>query len=1242
MRGSKDMSFIHRFLSPISSLANSRAQRRRAKAAGTGRLRFGIGLVLVLLIVTGLLIMSMASGAQEAFSPADGRSDAAADDKSAAVAKAVRGMNVDIRANGPGDFETIMRNHGRGENFVADLTIAARVQARDVNTGLAKLRRSDPSVEATISPLTGAVEVVRSNKPLTQATRGRDGRRIAYDFILANRTLYGLDDADLENLHYVGESVNETSGLRLIIFEQKVNDRLVFQGEIKISIDRSGRIIQTLGNLIPKATESASRLENLISPQDALVKTMGSVGIELDVARMKTTGVETSEMDLEIAANDERIGGNVTNKIVYFPVAPGLLVPAWSQTIFGVQEDWYALVDATDGTLLWRKQIRSDVSTHQARFRVYVQADGSTPADSPSPLSPSTLVPGVQGAAIAPTIVDMLTVQNTTASPNGWIDDCPGGVCTANETQTLGNNVLACVDRTAGASNVCDSAGVSLLDGSGRPTGNADSSLRDRDFLGTTTRDFQTNFLPAPQGGNPEAGQDSDSGVAGVASFLRASVVQQFYVTNWYHDKLYALGFTPAARNFQVNNFAGGGLGNDRVNVDVQDGQAIDNANFSTPADGTSGRAQMFNFTGPVTTDRDGGLDAEILIHELTHGTSNRLVGNAAGLQWRVGQGLGEGWSDFYALSLLNNTNADNPDLGYASGGYATYKVFSNVGYVDNYTYGIRRFPYHTDNTVNPLTWADVDDVTNDLSGGIAPSPLTFNNGGGMEVHNSGELWAMTLWEVRSRIIADPAGANGDVPTGNNTALSIVTDAMRLFTPNQPSFVQGRDALVDADCAANAACPNELSIWGGFADRGLGYGAIAPLGHILGYVGGHMGVGESFEVPNLDVNTTTINDTTAGNGSGFIDPGEAIRLTVNLRNPYRGAGRNVASATASLTSSTLGVTILDGSSAYGAIAAQGNANPSGGDYFAFRIPAGMACGSALRFTITTTSSLGVSSKNFILRVGNPTGTGAPVTYTRNPTPDIAIPDNSPRGVTDSLTITDDFEIADLNFRMDSLTHTFVQDLTVMLKAPNGYGTDLIGLMGDGGLGGANQDNMVDMVIDQTAAAPNDQRLVTATSDPFTDDFLPIFNSPTWTGAGFPTDPVGQLTRYNGLSTLGTWNLRVADQFSPDSGTLNQWSMIVTPRTFTCTAFTPTASTVSVSGRVVTADGRGLRNAYVVLTDQNGLSRHVLTSSFGYYRFDDVRSGETYVAEISSKRFAFTPRVVNVTDDVTGLDFVAEP
>lgn len=1221
------MSLINRFISR-SKTSSPPAKQSRARHDKWSK-NFGLGLSLVVLAAGGLSFVAVRSGAQKAESVAD------------PFVKPVHSINLDIRANDRANLDALVKRKSSGKlNVVEDLNQKSREQGFKVKEALDELKKNDPNIEITVSDLTGSIEVLRSSQPLTKANRGRDGRSIALDFITANKRLYGLEDIDIANLHYVGESVNENSGLRLAIFEQMVNGRQIFQGELKVSIDRDGRVIQALGNLIPFASVRASAIENLISPEEALVKTMARMDINLDASKMtRTTEAEAKKDDLSAKVNYDSDGRQVSaeSKIVYFPVAPGILIPAWSQTIWAKEADYYVLVDAVDGTTLFRKNIRSG-QTHQARFRVYVQADGITPADNPAPLSPSSLVAGAQPPEIAPTIVSMLTAQNLTASPIGWINDCPGGVCTANETQTLGNNALACLDRTAGATNVCDTAGASLLDGNGRPTGNADAFGRNRDFLGTSTRDFQTNFLPAPQGGNPEAGQTSSDTAAGIASFLRASTTHQFYVANWYHDRLYSLGFQPASRNFQQSNFALGGLGNDRVLIDVQDGQDVDNANFATPADGTSGRAQMFNFTGP-TIDRDGGLDAEILIHELTHGTSNRLVGNGSGLQWGVGGSMGEGWSDFYALSLLNNTNADDPNLAYASGAYAMYKGFGFTTFLDNYTYGIRRFPYSTNNTVNPLTWADVDDVTNNLSGGMAPSSLTFNNGGAMEVHNAGEIWALTLWEVRSRIIADPAGANGDVPTGNTNTLSIVTDAMRLFTPNNPSFIQARDALVDADCAANAACPNEMSIWGGFADRGLGYNAIAPLGHTLGWVAGHLGIGESFELPNLDVNTTTITDTAIGNGNGSIDPNEGIRMTVNLRNPYRGAARNATGVSATITTSTPGITILNNTVNYPSIAAQGNANPTGGTpYFAFRVDNGITCGSAIRFTLTTNSSLGAASRTIVLRVGAPSGTGAPVTYTRDPSPNIAIPDNAPRGVNDTLTITDDFEIADLNFRADSVSHLRVTDISMMLKAPNGYGTDLIGLIGGAGTSGQNGDNLTNTVIDQTAAAPNDLFNALSTAQPFTDDYLPIFNAPSWAGLGFTQDPVGQLDRYNGLSTLGTWNLRVADSISGTTGTLNAWSMIVTPRAFACTPFVVTAANVYVAGRVRDDNGQAVSNATVTITNSQGEVRTTRTNPFGFYRFDDVAAGQTYFLNVASKRYNFSPQAVNVTGDIDDLNF----
>ena len=179
---------------------------------------------------------------------------------------------------------------------------------------------------------------------------------------------------------------------------------------------------------------------------------------------------------------------------------------------------------------------------------------------------------------------------------------------------------------------------------------------------------------------------------------------------------------------------------------------------------------------------------------------------------------------------------------------------------------------------------------------------------------------------MRSRVIADPAGANGDVPTGNRTMLQLVTDGLKM-TPIDPSFTDARDAILDADCATNA-CANEASIWGGFADRGLGYGATTPYNVSLALdTAPHMGVRESFSVPFLDVvnaraRTSTIDDS-ASNNNGAIDPGEAVRLTVRLTNPWRAASKGVTGATATLTTSTPGVTIYDNTSTYGAIAPQG-------------------------------------------------------------------------------------------------------------------------------------------------------------------------------------------------------------------------------------------------------------------------------------------------------------------------------
>lgn len=87
-------------------------------------------------------------------------------------------------------------------------------------------------------------------------------------------------------------------------------------------------------------------------------------------------------------------------------------------------------------------------------------------------------------------------------------------------------------------------------------------------------------------------------------------------------------------------------------------------------------------------------------------------------------------------------------------------------------------------------------------------------------------------------------------------------------------------------------------------------------------------------------------------------------------------------------------------------------------------------------------------------------------------------------------------------------------------------------------------------------------------------------------------------------------------------------------------FTPTAASVTLSGQV--KDGsRGLPNSIVRLTDQNGEIRTVRTGSFGYYSFTEVDAGETYVISAVSKGYSFNSQVVNVTENISNLDFIAQ-
>lgn len=91
------------------------------------------------------------------------------------------------------------------------------------------------------------------------------------------------------------------------------------------------------------------------------------------------------------------------------------------------------------------------------------------------------------------------------------------------------------------------------------------------------------------------------------------------------------------------------------------------------------------------------------------------------------------------------------------------------------------------------------------------------------------------------------------------------------------------------------------------------------------------------------------------------------------------------------------------------------------------------------------------------------------------------------------------------------------------------------------------------------------------------------------------------------------------------------------------ALAPTAANVSISGRVANATGQGIGRVRVSLTDAQGNVRTALSSSFGYYMFDDVPAGQTYIISISHKKYTFNPntRALNVFDTLENVNFTAD-
>ncbi len=82
-----------------------------------------------------------------------------------------------------------------------------------------------------------------------------------------------------------------------------------------------------------------------------------------------------------------------------------------------------------------------------------------------------------------------------------------------------------------------------------------------------------------------------------------------------------------------------------------------------------------------------------------------------------------------------------------------------------------------------------------------------------------------------------------------------------------------------------------------------------------------------------------------------------------------------------------------------------------------------------------------------------------------------------------------------------------------------------------------------------------------------------------------------------------------------------------------------ASGISISGRVLTPEGRAIRDATVTLTNSQGSRWTATVFGRGNYKFTGIPSGEMYTFTVESARYRFTPQQMMLTENVTDMNLI---
>ncbi len=618
-----------------------------------------------------------------------------------------------------------------------------------------------------------------------------DNNIVARRLLDANAQKIGLTKYDLSNTIISDSYFDNISGAQLVYAQQSYKEIPIFN-QLQVLAFKNEKIVSNKGGRLKSVEKLAGNLIGIPS-----VSAAEAVKDALRDRKIPFSGepvvIGSEQNGRFIRFNDMGVSHeSITAQLMWVPVNDASkLVLAWQVYVVPkISSDyWLIRINAIDHSTVgvndltvycnWddpakksfcSSELSKQEQTEQASVTVKGYHFGE---DRINDLSPSIIENATYRVIPFPAESPIHTGGAHALVTNPW-SAAPGNATslkwhnngTADFNITRGNNVFSQEDRNA--DNVPGSPAAST----------------------TTTDplnfDFTPNYTVTPTQTTPNRNQ-------------QFAITNLFYWNNIIHDLSYQYGFDEVSGNFQASNQGRGGAGNDYVIADAQDGSGTNNANFATPADGSSGRMQMYLWNG--NPQKDGDLDNGVICHEFAHGISNRLTGGpaqAACLQ--NAEQMGEGWSDYFGLMYTQNWATATLTTGFSSprsvGVYAAGQSVNGIG--------IRSKRYSTNFAVNNLTMGTTVDA---------------------QQHNRGELWCATLWDMTWNIINQVGAINTNLydPNGNggnSIALKLVMTGMKL-QPCSPGFIDGRDAILQADqILYNGA--HSCAIREAFRRRGMG------------------------------------------------------------------------------------------------------------------------------------------------------------------------------------------------------------------------------------------------------------------------------------------------------------------------------------------------------------------------------------------------------------------------------------